>query len=62
MPDCKIELIHFADRVLGWTWAVSDPRDAATLHQGGQWFDSPGAALTAARDYMASRAAERWQQ
>jgi hypothetical protein len=59
--DFRIELTHTPERLLSWTWATYDPRDVeSTMHHGGQRFDSPGCALTAARDYMASRAADRF--
>ena len=61
MPDFRIELSHFPDRVLGWEWVTYSPGDTElTMHHGGLHYDSPGAALNAARAYMASRAADRF--
>jgi hypothetical protein len=60
-PDFRIELSHFPDRLLSWEWVTYDPQNVeTTMHHGGAHYDSPDAALTAARDYMASRAADRF--
>jgi hypothetical protein len=59
--DFRIELTHSTDRLLPWTWAIYDPRNVeGTMHNGGSCFDSPGGALSAARDYMQVRAADRF--
>jgi hypothetical protein len=57
----KIELTHFAYRLLAWEWVTHDPRDTeSTMHHGGAHYDSPDAALQAAKQYMQNRAAQRF--
>jgi hypothetical protein len=46
MLDFRIELSHFADRVLPWEWVTYAPRDVeSTLHCGGKNYETPAAAL-----------------
>ena len=53
MLDFRIELSHFADRVLPWEWVTYAPRDVElTLHCGGKNYETPAAALSAALEYM----------
>jgi hypothetical protein len=61
--DFRIELSHFADRMLPWEWVTYNPQDVeSTMHAGGAHYDSPDAALQAAKQYMQNRAAnDRWQ-
>jgi hypothetical protein len=63
MPDFRIELSHFPDRIFAWEWVTYDPRDVeSTLHYGGAHYASPADALKAAQGYMANRAEnDRWQ-
>jgi hypothetical protein len=63
MPNFRIELSHFADRTLAWEWVTYAPSDVeSTMHHGGVHYDSPDAALQAAKQYMQNRAAtDRWQ-
>ena len=59
--DFRIELTHTPERLLSWTWATYDPRDVeSTMHHGGSHFDSPDAALQAAKQSMQNRAAQRF--
>jgi hypothetical protein len=61
MPDFRIELSHFPDRTLAWEWVTYDPQNVeTTLHLGGAHYDSPDAALQAAKQYMQNRAAQRF--
>lgn len=62
-PDFRIELSHFSDRTLAWEWVTYDPRDVeSTMHHGGKNYETPDAALQAAKQYMQNRAAtDRWQ-
>jgi hypothetical protein len=61
MPDFRIELTHFAYRLFAWEWVTYDPRDTeSTMHHGGAHYDSPDAALQAAKQYMQNRAAQRF--
>ena len=63
MPDFRIELSHFPDRMLPWEWVTYNPQNVeTTLHCGGKNYETPDAALQAAKQYMQNRAAnDRWQ-
>ena len=59
--DFRIELSHFADRLLAWEWVTYSPQDVeSTMHADGAHYDSPDAALQAAKQYMQNRAAQRF--
>jgi hypothetical protein len=54
MEDFVIVLAHTSDRILSWSWTCYDPRSRAKTEQAGGSYDSPSAALFAARAFLAN--------
>jgi hypothetical protein len=54
MEDFVIVLTHTSDRILSWSWSCYDPRNRAKTEHQGAFYDSPSAALFAARAFLAN--------